>query len=351
MGTLSLLIINPSTIVVLMILSIVGSIVSFLNLVALLLELDFVPRDFAGVLPVTSRFQLVIFTCKRGGVLKFQRDLLLNEGIYAGMRALMLGGRIKYCEYFQCGKGRDLSFFLCTYNRSVPFTDPRSPTECSNLVSVIDWVQRCTFSMLIVFGISFIPLCIQELMQRGIWRCMYSVFRHFTSLSPIRLQDLLSIISERFCQFFIDYKLFLRWLTSGNVESRKNSWISFVRTTRMFTAGIKTKEANSDTTTFMGSNHRLHSLLSLIIAQIGPKMLSVLLGGAYFFSNFQIITTVMILVNSVVRLLAFVFGPIIINAGILLEMFLGLIVTASMVTCSSSRLPSVIANFAHMASV
>lgn len=119
----------------------------------------------------------------------------------------------------------------------------------------------------------------------------------------------------------------------------------------MFTAGIKTKEANSDTTTFMGSNHRLHSLLSLIIAQIGPKMLSVLLGGAYFFSNFQIITTVMILVNSVVRLLAFVFGPIIINPGILLEMFLGLIVTASMVTCSSSRLPSVIANFAHMASV
>lgn len=74
---------------------------------------------------------------------------------------------------------------LCTYNRSVPFTDPRSPTECSNLVSVIDWVQRCTFSMLIVFGISFIPLCIQELMQRGIWRCMYSVFRHFTSLSPM----------------------------------------------------------------------------------------------------------------------------------------------------------------------
>ncbi|GMF82008.1 unnamed protein product [[Candida] boidinii] len=46
----------------------------------------------------------------RGGVSKAQKGLHLNEDIYAGMTALCRGGRIKHCEYFQCGKGRDLGF-------------------------------------------------------------------------------------------------------------------------------------------------------------------------------------------------------------------------------------------------
>ena len=46
----------------------------------------------------------------RGGVSKAQKGLHLNEDIYAGMNALLRGGRIKHCEYYQCGKGRDLGF-------------------------------------------------------------------------------------------------------------------------------------------------------------------------------------------------------------------------------------------------
>ncbi|KAI9872943.1 MAG: 1,3-beta-D-glucan synthase, partial [Watsoniomyces obsoletus] len=46
----------------------------------------------------------------RGGVSKAQKGLHLNEDIYAGMTALIRGGRIKHCEYYQCGKGRDLGF-------------------------------------------------------------------------------------------------------------------------------------------------------------------------------------------------------------------------------------------------
>lgn len=49
-----------------------------------------------------------IFMNTRGGVSKAQKGLHLNEDIYAGMTALCRGGRIKHCEYFQCGKGRDL---------------------------------------------------------------------------------------------------------------------------------------------------------------------------------------------------------------------------------------------------
>ncbi|BFZ59169.1 1,3-beta-D-glucan synthase [Saitoella coloradoensis] len=51
-----------------------------------------------------------IFMTTRGGVSKAQKGLHLNEDIYAGMNALMRGGRIKHCEYYQCGKGRDLGF-------------------------------------------------------------------------------------------------------------------------------------------------------------------------------------------------------------------------------------------------
>ena len=51
-----------------------------------------------------------IFMTTRGGVSKAQKGLHLNEDIYAGMQALIRGGRIKHCEYYQCGKGRDLGF-------------------------------------------------------------------------------------------------------------------------------------------------------------------------------------------------------------------------------------------------
>jgi hypothetical protein len=37
----------------------------------------------------------------------FIPGLHLNEDIYAGMNAVLRGGRIKHCEYYQCGKGRE----------------------------------------------------------------------------------------------------------------------------------------------------------------------------------------------------------------------------------------------------
>lgn len=55
-------------------------------------------------------FLNAIFMTTRGGVSKAQKGLHLNEDIYAGMMAITRGGRIKHCEYYQCGKGRDLGF-------------------------------------------------------------------------------------------------------------------------------------------------------------------------------------------------------------------------------------------------
>lgn len=199
-----------------------------------------------------------IFMTTRGGVSKAQKGLHLNEDIFAGMTALLRGGRIKHCEYYQCGKGRDLGFgsilnfttkigtgmgeqmlsreyyylgtqlpldrFLsffyahpgfhinnmfimlsvqlfmwclinlgalrhetvtCHYNHNVPITDPLYPTGCANIVPIMDWVQRCIVSIFIVFFISFVPLTVQELTERGFWRAATRLAKHFSSLSPL----------------------------------------------------------------------------------------------------------------------------------------------------------------------
>ncbi|EXJ85784.1 1,3-beta-glucan synthase component FKS1 [Capronia coronata CBS 617.96] len=199
-----------------------------------------------------------IFMTTRGGVSKAQKGLHLNEDIYAGMNALCRGGRIKHCEYYQCGKGRDLGFgsilnfttkigtgmgeqmlsreyyylgtqlpldrflsfyyahpgfhinnmfimlsvqlfmivlinlgalrhetILCHYNHNVPATDPLKPTGCTNLTPIMDWVSRCIVSIFIVFFISFVPLVVQELTERGFWRAATRLAKHFASASPI----------------------------------------------------------------------------------------------------------------------------------------------------------------------
>ena len=198
-----------------------------------------------------------IFMTTRGGVSKAQKGLHLNEDIYAGMNAILRGGRIKHCEYYQCGKGRDLGFgsilnfttkigtgmgeqmlsreyyylgtqlpldrFLsfyyahpgfhlnnmfimlsvqmfmitalslgalrretipCEYNRDVPITDPLFPTGCQNTDAITDWVYRSVLSIFVVFFLSFIPLIVQELMERGPLRAMTRFAKQFCSFSP-----------------------------------------------------------------------------------------------------------------------------------------------------------------------
>lgn len=194
----------------------------------------------------------------RGGVSKAQKGLHLNEDIYAGMNAVLRGGRIKHCEYYQCGKGRDLGFgtilnfttkigagmgeqmlsreyyylgtqlpidrflsfyyahpgfhlnnlfiqlslqlfmltlvnmnslahesIVCEYDKFKPTTDVLYPLGCYNLSPVIDWVRRYTLSIFIVFFIAFIPIVIQELIERGLWKATQRFFRHILSLSPM----------------------------------------------------------------------------------------------------------------------------------------------------------------------
>lgn len=198
-----------------------------------------------------------IFMTTRGGVSKAQKGLHLNEDIYAGMNAILRGGRIKHCEYYQCGKGRDLGFgsilnfttkigtgmgeqmlsreyyylgtqlpldrFLsfyyahpgfhvnnmfimlsvqmfmiclinigalkhetirCEYNPDVPITDSLFPTGCQNTDALRNWVYRCILSIFFVYFLSFVPLVVQELTERGAWRASTRLAKQICSLSP-----------------------------------------------------------------------------------------------------------------------------------------------------------------------
>lgn len=199
-----------------------------------------------------------IYMTTRGGVSKAQKGLHLNEDIYAGMTAMLRGGRIKHCEYYQCGKGRDLGFgsilnfttkigtgmgeqmlsreyyylgtqlpldrflsfyyahpgfhinnlfimlsvqmfmiclinigslkhetIMCKVKSGVPITDPLMPTGCADLTPIEDWIRRCVISICIVFLISFVPLVVQELTERGVWRAALRLAKQFGSLSPL----------------------------------------------------------------------------------------------------------------------------------------------------------------------
>ncbi|KAH7349385.1 1,3-beta-glucan synthase component [Plectosphaerella cucumerina] len=198
-----------------------------------------------------------IFMTTRGGVSKAQKGLHLNEDIYAGMNAILRGGRIKHCEYYQCGKGRDLGFgsilnfttkigtgmgeqflsreyyylgtqlpldrFLsfyyahagfhinnmfimlsiqmfmicllnlgalsnqviaCDYDRNKPITDDLFPTGCQNVDAINDWVYRSILSIIFVIFLSFVPLVVQELTERGFWRAVKRLAKQICSLSP-----------------------------------------------------------------------------------------------------------------------------------------------------------------------
>ncbi|KAH3679853.1 hypothetical protein WICMUC_000596 [Wickerhamomyces mucosus] len=74
---------------------------------------------------------------------------------------------------------------LCSYDRNKPITDVLYPVGCYNLATAIDWIRRYTLSIFIVFFIAFIPIVVQELIERGVWRAIQRFFRHLLSLSPV----------------------------------------------------------------------------------------------------------------------------------------------------------------------
>ncbi|KAF8527179.1 1,3-beta-glucan synthase [Hysterangium stoloniferum] len=71
---------------------------------------------------------------------------------------------------------------ICQYDKNGVFL---GPSGCYNLVPVFDWIRRCIISIFLVFFIAFMPLFMQELTERGTFRAVWRLTKHFVSLSPI----------------------------------------------------------------------------------------------------------------------------------------------------------------------
>ncbi|KAF9532970.1 glycosyltransferase family 48 protein [Crepidotus variabilis] len=56
---------------------------------------------------------------------------------------------------------------------------------CYHLIPVFDWIRRCIVSIFLVFFIAFLPLFLQELVERGTGKALLRLGKHFLSLSPI----------------------------------------------------------------------------------------------------------------------------------------------------------------------
>lgn len=56
---------------------------------------------------------------------------------------------------------------------------------CYNLIPVFEWIKRCIVSIFLVFFIAFLPLFLQELVERGTGKALLRLGKHFLSLSPV----------------------------------------------------------------------------------------------------------------------------------------------------------------------
>ncbi|KAF8740913.1 hypothetical protein AX14_006661 [Amanita brunnescens Koide BX004] len=69
---------------------------------------------------------------------------------------------------------------VCQYGQLVG-----AQSGCYNLDPVFQWIRRTIISILLVFMISFLPLFLQELVERGTWKAIFRLAKQFGSLSPI----------------------------------------------------------------------------------------------------------------------------------------------------------------------
>ncbi|KAI8854301.1 1,3-beta-glucan synthase component-domain-containing protein [Chytridium lagenaria] len=184
-------------------------------------------------------FLNAVFMNTRGGVSKAQKGLCVNEDIFAGMNALLRGGRIKHTEYLQCGKGRDLGvlsiskfnakigsgmvaiasaftfyyghpgfhlnnvFIMIALQLFITFLmilsvlhvvlpscpDSTDSTvirrDCFDFEGVAFWIKQAVFAIVVVFEINFLPLFLQLLTEQGFGPAILRTLKQLVSLSPL----------------------------------------------------------------------------------------------------------------------------------------------------------------------
>ncbi|KAF8964745.1 1,3-beta-glucan synthase [Flammula alnicola] len=384
-------------------------------------------------------FLNALYMSTRGGVSKAQKGLHLNEDIYAGMNAFGRGGRIKHTEYYQCGKGRDLEYYylgtqlpidrFLTFYYGHPgfqinnmlvilsvqlfiFTSTfltifgqfiGGQAGCYNLDPVFAWIQRCIISIFLVFMIAFLPLFLQELVERGTWKAIFRLGKQFGSLSPVfevfstqiythsilsnltfggaryiatgrgfattriyfnilfsrfagpsiylGMRTLIMLLYFVFSDFIIDYREFLRWMSRGNSRSHNNSWIGYCRLSRTMITGYKKKKLGHPSEKLSGDVPRAGWRAVIFSEVIFPICMAVLFVIAYMFVKSFPNADGKSPPSPLIRIAVISLGPIVWNAAVLLVLFLVSLFLGPMLDPVFPKFGSVIAFIAHFLGV
>ncbi|SJM84076.1 probable 1,3-beta-glucan synthase component FKS3 [Zygosaccharomyces bailii] len=154
-----------------------------------------------------------------------------------------------------------------------------------------------------------------------------------------------------FTDFFIDYRNFIHWLSSGNTQYERESWSSFVKSSRARYTGYKRKTIN-DVSEQDGKDINKATWDNLFVSELAMPFLVLLFDfSAYMFINAQTGVVDVAATNSVLRLLIVTFIPILFNMVVLLILFFTSLLAGPLTNLCCHNTGSVFAAIAHALSV
>ncbi|CCE61633.1 hypothetical protein TPHA_0A05590 [Tetrapisispora phaffii CBS 4417] len=192
---------------------------------------------------------------------------------------------------------------------------------------------------------------------------MMLVFGCLTMWQPSLLWFWITVISMCFApfifnphqfsisEFFLDYKNYIHWLSSGNIRYKEESWATFVKQSRIKYTGYKKKMIQDESERYQPDTKKSKLRDIYAFELLIPLFVLAINLTAYMFINSQNGVSDVKPTNSIVRLLIVTFFPIVLNVIILILLFgisFFLIPIASLVC---TRVGNVMAMTAHGMSV
>lgn len=154
-----------------------------------------------------------------------------------------------------------------------------------------------------------------------------------------------------FSEFFIDYRNFLHWLSSGNTKFHKEAWSSFTKASRARYTGYKQK-ISGDISEEGSSDTRKPRLINVLSAELfTPLFVFFFSFTGYTFINAQTGVLLSTATHSIARLLLVTLLPIALNGAILIFLFVLSLTTLPFFSLFCKKSGATIAVFAHAFSV
>lgn len=147
--------------------------------------------------------------------------------------------------------------------------------------------------------------------------------------------------------FIIDYREYLRWMSRGNSRSHANSWIGYCRLSRTKITGFKKKRLGHPSEKLSTDVPRVTWRVIVFSEVLAPIALAIIFTVAYLFVK----SVQSPAINGLLRLTIVAFGPIVLNAVLLIALFIISIFAGPMLGSCCGNFGSIIAGIAHTGSV